>query len=94
MVGWLDKKHSEIHKEIAGNRIHSDLRKSQTPREFFKTIDDVITDSGIDINEIKRLQNLNKIDNQGSHYKKLYDLVLPVYIKLREIGYERTDFIG
>jgi hypothetical protein len=66
----------------------SDLWKRQTYRQFFDTIDQALLDSGIPIDEVKRLMPLAR---RGSveDVKKLNELTLPAYVKLRETGYHR-----
>ena len=84
--GWLDM---TIAKRDPANKLgYSYLYRNQTARDFFKTVDQTLEEQGISLKEIKRLQHLK--NREGSeHWKKLSELVLPAYIKLRELGYQR-----
>src|SRR3989338_8607295 len=67
---------------------HSDLYCNQKRKEFFKAIDDVLIEEGIALEEIKRLQTLN---TTMEDLEKFYESVFPIYVKLREKGYNRYD---
>lgn len=67
----------------------SDLRNSQTPREFFAVIDKSIEDEGLDPNEIERL--VKGIRNSPEVPIALSKYVFPVYVRLRAIGYSHFD---
>ena len=58
----------------------SERLRSMTHREFYQDIDDTISELGLDLNEIRRLQ-------ESMDLAKLYDLTLPLYVRLREKGY-------
>jgi len=58
-AGWMDKLNNQTHspKDCYG---HSELFLSQTPREFFNTIDQTIASlPDVSIDEINRLQRLH-----------------------------------
>jgi len=81
-------KEEEYRKDVG-----SELWKQQTFRQFFETIDHVLDELKIPIEEIKRLQDLikgSRNDNDGRDpLDKLNELILPAYIRLREMGYNR-----
>ena len=72
---------------------HSDLKLNQTPRQFFETIDKVLQELDIPVDEIKRLQHLGYAEGKNIEYM-LYQLTFPAYVKLREIGYTKQDLVG
>ena len=90
-LGVLDKTREGY--DAQGSKDGSELWRKQTFRQFFKTIDTVLEEVGISIEEIKRLQDLIKglrKDNDGRDpLDKLNELVLPAYVKLMERGYNR-----
>jgi hypothetical protein len=61
----------------------SEVRKRQTFAQFFSTIDLCIADTGLDMEKIKQLQ----VDRKTR--EELINYVFPVYLKLREMGYNR-----
>lgn len=61
--------------------------EKQTVSEFFETIDRVINEMELDVSEIVAIQN-NTTLNSVEKYSNLYDMILPVYTKLREMGYK------
>ena len=90
-LGVLDKTREGY--DAQGSKDGSELWRKQTFRRFFKTIDSVLDELKIPIEEIKRLQDLIKgirKDNDGRDpLDKLNELVLPAYVKLMEMGYNR-----
>ena len=62
---------------------HSDLFMNQSPKEFYETIDKTIVDCGLSLEEIRELW---KKDEK----MKLWELSLPIYIRLRELGYNKN----
>ena len=67
---------------------HSDLYCNQKRKEFFQTIDDILLEEGIALKDIQELQKLN---TTMEGLEKFYDRVFPIYVKLREKGYNRYD---
>ncbi len=68
-----------------------DFKANQTMREFYATIDKVLEDEQIDVQELeKRL-----FDEDGrviwENMNDVLDTALPAFIKLREMGYTRRD---
>jgi len=59
----------------------SEKLQDMTLGEFFRCIDDTISEVGLDLDELKRLQ-------EGRDYEELYKFTLPIYIRLREKGYK------
>src|SRR3989338_8341000 len=75
---------------------HSELFTSQTPQQFYDTICDAIARNNIPLQDIQKLQSstfgptIDKVSEE-----KLYEKVLPVYVNLRELGYNhRPDLTG
>lgn len=60
----------------------SELYLDQTPAEFFSTIDSAIEDCGIDLERLKTLQA------DKWNIKEIHSFVLPIYVRLREMGYK------
>lgn len=77
--------------EIFGDEEDSSpLLKSQTFRQFCENIDQAIIDSGVSIDEVKRLQGLvtqSQGEDRTKHRDELMTLLIPAYIGLRERGY-------
>ncbi len=67
----------------------SELYLNQKRRDFFTTIDQVLVESGIAIDEVQRLQKEGGKDK----IKELHELVFPAYIRLREMGYSHRDLM-
>ena len=62
----------------------SRIRLNQSTLEFHKTIDDVIKELRLNPREITEAQEKYK-----KHYDlELFDLIIPIYIRLREMGYK------
>jgi len=80
---------------------HSELKLSQTPREFFKTIDDVIDQStrrGKIIQLVKEYERIAKKYYDEEGHKKLSNIqqelnqkLLPIYKRLLMKGYNHID---
>lgn len=64
-------------------KVGSDLIKTQTYGEFYQTIDSVLEEEGISIEEVKRLNTKPS--------RELFELTSPAYVRLREIGYSEYD---
>lgn len=71
---------------------HSELFLNQKMRDFFDTVDKVLVEEGISIDEVKKLQKLGRKD--FSKIKELYELVFPAYVRLRDMGYTHADLIA
>ena len=63
----------------------------KTLRQFYRDIDQAIQEEGIDIGQIERLQQrvIGDIKAKG----ELLRLVIPVFIRLRQMGYSYEDLI-
>jgi len=76
----------------------SELRKSQTNREFFQTLDAVreeLDKTGEileGIQEIKGFDSSGKTITRQDLIKAINKKLLPIYIRLRALGYEDADF--
>lgn len=68
---------------------HSETYRNQTPRQFFETVDLALKESGISMEEYNRIRQLVKADHK--YWENFYELVTPVYIKLRQMGYNEAD---
>lgn len=94
---WYNKNYDPVewetkHKELPPrkhtglprlNEGHSDLYLNQSPREFFETICRVIAECGIPIETIEKLWEKNE-------NTLLEVLTFPVYVRLRELGYNKS----
>jgi len=58
-----------------------------THAEFYKDIDTTIAELGLNPEQIERLVRSYSLT-------KLSEIVLPVYIRLREAGYNHQDLVG
>ncbi len=67
-------------------RFSETLRK-QSLKEFHRTIDKVSEELGINQQEIIDIQKTLQEKNNFSVYEKLFELCIPIYVKLREMGY-------
>lgn len=75
---FLDKKISQPNR----NEPESQLRMSQSKREFYRTIDEALVAEGISFEEVMKL-------NATDQRRQLCSLVLPAYFRLRKMGYKR-----
>ena len=85
-------------------KMHSPLYLQQTPKQFFETIDKVLAEKGIPLEEVKMLQHevfvikskdgLIAEPRTDKEVIELFNRVLPAYIKLREMGYTYRDLCG
>lgn len=66
----------------------SDLKLSQTPIEFLDAIEKTIPKAGLSVEEIKERQKDEEI------HQDLYEYIIPLYIKLLEMGYVPKDLTG
>ena len=67
----------------------TDLALNQKGRDFLETIEKALTDEGIPIDEVKRLQEESRRD--FDKIKELHELVFPAYVRLRRLGYSHFD---
>jgi hypothetical protein len=63
-----------------------------TRREFFDDIDDAVDDSGLDVDELRRLQEASTSSLEDLDSISTY--ALPVYKALRMMGYSHYDLWG
>jgi len=75
----------------------SALRRSQTALEFQETVDKVIEELGLkdQLTELmRRYQEAERrTEEQDQRLQELQEALIPVFIKLRYIGYTQTDLI-
>ncbi len=95
-----DVTYIEFIKKVSPNDVfqeqlkyHSDLKLNQTPRQFFETIDKVLEELNIPVNEVKRLLEIRFKEGKNT-MPELYKLTLSAYLKLREMGYTRQDLVA
>jgi RimJ/RimL family protein N-acetyltransferase len=70
----------------------SDLKRSQTLREFWATIDRVIEELGINLQElIDARKKWSGLPDDKKNYGPHLDLMIPIYLRLLEIGYNDHD---
>ena len=74
------------------DEILSSLRNSQTLREFMASIQEEIKNEGIDQKRIDDLIKKSKTSFTPA-FTELYELLIPVYVRLRMRGYNRHDII-
>nr|MBI4156230.1 hypothetical protein [Candidatus Woesearchaeota archaeon] len=78
-------KRSELYKPYLNEKFldkrASEKLQNMTLGDFFQDIDNTISEIGLDLDELKRLQ-------EGRDYEGLYKFTLPIYIRLREKGYK------
>lgn len=76
----------------------SKLYYGQSPHEFYETIDRTVEETGISLDEVTCLVKRRPEDEDvvafNRWHKKFCDLILPAYIRLREIGYNQQDLTG
>jgi hypothetical protein len=94
--GYWDKTYEEFLAQGASRQYAKDddppstLRLKQTGQQFYQTIDEAIEKEGISLNEINELQQKRGI--MGSN-PELNQRTLPVFVRLRAIGYNNSDFM-
>ena len=69
---------------------HSKVFLQQTPHQFFETLDKTLEETYIDKNEVKKLAASKNYDDR----LKMYHLLLPAYIRMRELGYTKGELTG
>ena len=76
----------------------SQLKRSQSWHQYYETLDAVVKEAGVSLDEVKRLsqQIAGNPDEKECRmlYKKLCDTILPAYILLRALGYSQQDLTG
>lgn len=95
-------------KKINPEKWISKLRKNQTFREFYRTVDEAVEESGLTLAQIKEarskelywFERKRKTDTDYSikmskkWADKMNNLLLRVYLVLRQKGYSRSDLVG
>ena len=69
---------------------HSDLYLNQSLSQFLETVDKAIIAEGFSENEFEELTE--KYIQQKIPHEEFYNRLLPVYVRLRAMGYTRRDF--
>jgi hypothetical protein len=63
-------------------------RRGQSSGEFYAELDRTIVEAGLDQAVLERLRvRANSRDSTGADFDELYDYIFPLYIRLREKGY-------
>jgi len=89
--------YAERERQTAGEpNQYSPILQNQTPEQFFQTIDQVLTQvideaiqNGLDPKKLEELKNPAIRGN--INLEELLKILLPVYIKLRQMGYSHRD---
>jgi len=79
-----DIKNNEYLRDV---RTYSELYLSQSPKEFYGAVDLAVDECGISRDEITTML-------EGSNEGRPKEIALPIFIKLREMGYKKVDLAG
>ena len=105
-TGVMDMKYGDFLNEEGETKkkYASDLRLSQTPREFYATIDKALLDTHVAMSTLLDLQaTFHEMATAGPHYSEkqmtkmiaiqnqISEMILQAYIELRVIGYTHND---
>ncbi|MEK7644336.1 MAG: hypothetical protein AAB390_03485 [Patescibacteria group bacterium] len=82
----------EIMDQILASELCSEKRKGQTLREFFAVVDKVAAELGIDADAIRIQQGI--LAGANPQESKFFELLRPIYVRLREVGYNHFDLTG
>ena len=63
----------------------------KTPRQFFSDVDRALQETGVDMVKLRELMQRYK---ELEVRKKIFKLVFPAYVRLREMSYTRRDLVG
>ena len=63
----------------------SERYMSDTPQSFIAAVDQAMAETGVDGRKIEQMDALGE--------EKFLDYILPVYVRLREMGYNHTELI-
>ncbi|GEM_PF-3485171 len=77
----------------------SELYVNQSLQQYYETVDCVVEEAGISSDELQKLiQEIVKSPSDFTQFSRIYkqfcDLILPVYVRLRELGYSQQDLTG
>ncbi len=84
LPGGYRRRYDPVSRAYASDTRASEKRRNQSLAGFWATIDDAIEEVGITQNQI--IEARNRFDNEREW--EMFDLVIPIYIKLRELGYK------
>src|SRR5438132_625201 len=70
-----------------GAVIMSELKRNQTPREYYDAVEKAIATGKIDRQKLNEARE----DNSNEEFARL---ILPIYIELRAQGYNNADLFG
>ena len=90
---------NEIESTSSENKTRSDLRLSQTYREFYAEFDRVLAELGSSFTDTPKIASTvqNRGDNWKANEEKVFKpawkKLLPVYIALRSHGYSQGDLV-
>jgi hypothetical protein len=93
--GWDKKLHDVASPERA--KAHSELRLSQTGREFYATIDQVIAEldtDGLLRKAIDRYCRIQTFDERGPLEDELEERLIPIFARLVAMGYSCAELRG
>jgi len=71
----------------------SDKRAMISTKDFLADIDLTISEIGLDLEKLKKLQERLRLMGNFEDYENLANFIKPLYIKLREKGYTRPDLV-
>ena len=74
----------------------SDVRRNQTTKEFFRELYRSVREAGLTMREVSKIR-VEKGAPGGhteANFKRWYETLYPIYIKMREKGYAPTDMTG
>lgn len=77
---------------------YSRLRRSQSPKQYYETLDAAVAQTNTSLETLKQLAQQIAGNKDEAGFNRLHaqfvELVLPAYIKLREQGYNQQDLTG
>ena len=88
-------KRDEVYAQMYGFRSKDSKFRQQTLGEFYEVVDKIIEELGMTPEEIvESRKKAREPDNPSERDLSFWDKILPIYIKLREMGYSESDLYG
>jgi len=84
LPGGYRRSYDPTSRACSSNIEVSEKRRNQSLAEFWATIDNIIVEVGITKNQIIEARNRFRNGRDCG----IFDLVIPIYTKLRELGYK------
>lgn len=91
LPGGYRRRYDPTSRSYSSDTEASEKRRNQSLAEFWATIDNAVEEVGINQRQIIEARNrFNNDRDLGNNDRDggMFDLVIPVYIKLRELGYK------